>query len=365
MPKKSSSKRPRPKKDEIRFRVDDHNTIMVIMPFVESPTRGQKELDDFFAQLKNHIESSELQHSYRVIRSDDRFNITKAIILDLFESNILICDLSGTKPNPNVMYELGIRLALSDKPVIAIREQNSNNSQIFDVSGFYTYQYDPFNYDELKIFLFEKISRIESGEEIFSSPVRDFLVESGVSLATRNTASFHAISNLYLGILLAAKGYNGNIIEFVARIAPQVGRPPMDCTDIQAVEWWISNVDDLQTIDWSKNRCWPSTNPLIDGFWHCSELRDSLPEAVYLNLYGFMINYHQHYFGVGAGWDIDPVVTTAHYFLDTATVITALEPVKYLLTPEGRRQLKKLSQQALQYLRVSSTWVGERELSPT
>lgn len=150
--------------------------VFVIMPFVKTPTRDQLQLQSFFENnIKNSIEEETFINTYKVWRSGESFNITDEIIKDLFRADIVIADLSGEHPNPNVMYELGVRLSISEKPVILIREKNPKNKKVFDVDGYYTYPYDPLNYTELEKHLVEKIRRLEKGEERFESPIKKVL----------------------------------------------------------------------------------------------------------------------------------------------------------------------------------------------
>ena len=150
--------------------------IFVIMPFVQTPTRDQEQLTSFFEDnIKRPIEEASLDCEYKVWRSGETFNITDEIIKDLFRADIVIADLSGEYPNPNVMYELGVRLTLSDKPVILIREKNPNNKKVFDVDSYYIHPYDPLKYSDLERHLVEKLRRFEKGEEQFESPVKKVL----------------------------------------------------------------------------------------------------------------------------------------------------------------------------------------------
>ena len=86
--------------------------IFVIMPFVKANDRDQASLTKFFTDyIKEPIEGcSKFTHKYKVIRSGDAFSILDKIIADLASADIVICDLSGELSNPNVVYELGIRL---------------------------------------------------------------------------------------------------------------------------------------------------------------------------------------------------------------------------------------------------------------
>jgi hypothetical protein len=61
--------------------------------------------------------------------ADDIGVIQKRIIQNLYDNPIVICDVSGK--NPNVMFELGIRLAF-DKPTIIIKDDKTSYS--FDTS---------------------------------------------------------------------------------------------------------------------------------------------------------------------------------------------------------------------------------------
>ena len=62
----------------------------------------------FEANLVNHAEGIEIIH--------------KRIIQNLYENPIIVCDVSGK--NPNVMFELGLRLAF-DKPTIIIKDDKT------------------------------------------------------------------------------------------------------------------------------------------------------------------------------------------------------------------------------------------------
>ena len=64
-----------------------------------------------------------------VSNADDVGVIQKRIIQNLYDNPIVVCDVSGK--NPNVMFELGIRLAF-DKPTIIIKDDKTTYS--FDTS---------------------------------------------------------------------------------------------------------------------------------------------------------------------------------------------------------------------------------------
>lgn len=65
-----------------------------------------------------------------VSNADDVGIIHKRIIQNLYENPIVVCDVSGK--NPNVMFELGMRLAF-DKPTIIVKDDKTSYS--FDTSA--------------------------------------------------------------------------------------------------------------------------------------------------------------------------------------------------------------------------------------
>jgi chaperonin GroEL len=150
--------------------------VFVIMPFVEGGTRSEIQLTAFFENnIKRSIEGADLRDKYQVHRSGQSFDINAEIIRDLCRADIVIADLSGSDPNPNVMYELGVRLAISERPVILIREQQTDNRRIFDIYGFYTHPYDPYDYRQLERHLIDKLRRWEAGDEPYQNPVRNII----------------------------------------------------------------------------------------------------------------------------------------------------------------------------------------------
>lgn len=160
--------------------------VFVIMPFTDTPTRNTAQLSSFFNNnLKAPIEAApNLANSYFAWRSGEKFDINGQIIRDLVSAEIVIADLSGIEPNPNVMYELGVRLAATHRPVILIREDHPENRRIFDIFGFYTHLYDPLDYPKLERHLLEKLGRYESGEDVSESPVLR-IIGGDVSIQSR------------------------------------------------------------------------------------------------------------------------------------------------------------------------------------
>jgi len=162
-------------------------TVFVIMPFSRTPTRDAADLTEFFqTNLKERIEAeTSFKYRYVVSRSDDTFNITKKIIRDLYTADVVLCDLSGNEANPNVMYELGVRLAISNAPVILFREANKDNRRIFDIDGFYIEEYEVTKYRPLGDYIVRKLKRFEDGRNVPTLLRQQRVGISVVGLASR------------------------------------------------------------------------------------------------------------------------------------------------------------------------------------
>ena len=272
-------------------------TIFVIMPFRKTPQRDEGQLTAYFNEhLKRPIEAGRFKYKYHVRRSDDTFNITKQIILDVQAADIVICDLSGLQSNPNVMYELGMRLSLSNAPVILIREKNSENSRIFDISGFFEHEYDPMNYVPLVAHIRQKLKRLESGEETFESPVLKILESDTPLLAkmSSNRAKQKLIF-LRLGLItmlnflvssihryLRARGIEFNLGKLVSGAIHQIEKRPAE----------------FDKIDFSEFRCRFSSQPMIEAYLADQYLYGIVDFRQYTYFTFMLIDYHIHFFGM-------------------------------------------------------------------
>jgi hypothetical protein len=111
----------------------------VIMPFGE---RDEEHPDGFFAEVLRSLivpATTEAGFTVRSARRQGTDIIQQTIVNDLLQADLVVADL--TEHNPNVMFELGMRMAL-DKPVALIRARGTGG--IFDVDNMLrVYDYDP------------------------------------------------------------------------------------------------------------------------------------------------------------------------------------------------------------------------------
>jgi hypothetical protein len=101
----------------------------IVMPISEIDGCNESHWSDVLEIVTESIESSGFSANL-VSNADDVGIIHKRIIQNLYDNPIVVCDVSGK--NPNVMFELGIRLAF-DKPTIIIKDDKTAYS--FDTSA--------------------------------------------------------------------------------------------------------------------------------------------------------------------------------------------------------------------------------------
>jgi hypothetical protein len=118
-------------------RSNSNLTAFVILPFVERDATHAK---GFFAEVLRSIITPAAQDF--IVKTANRQGsdvIQSTIINDLIEADLVIADL--TEHNPNVLFELGVRMA-QDKPVVLIRAEGTK--PLFDVDNMLrVFEYSP------------------------------------------------------------------------------------------------------------------------------------------------------------------------------------------------------------------------------
>lgn len=100
----------------------------IVMPISEIDGCNELHWKEVYTIVSQSIDKSGFIANL-VSNSDDVGVIQKRIIQNLYDNPIVVCDVSGK--NPNVMFELGLRLAF-DKPTIIIKDDKTQYS--FDTS---------------------------------------------------------------------------------------------------------------------------------------------------------------------------------------------------------------------------------------
>lgn len=100
----------------------------IVMPISSIDGCSEAHWTDVHEILGEAIEGAGFEANL-VSNADDVGIIQKRIIQNLYENPVVVCDVSGK--NPNVMFELGLRLAF-DKPTIIVKDDKTSYS--FDTS---------------------------------------------------------------------------------------------------------------------------------------------------------------------------------------------------------------------------------------
>lgn len=106
----------------------DEQCCGLVMPISSIDGCNEQHWSDVKEIITESVEAAGFKANL-VSYADDVGIIQKRIIQNLYENPIVVCDVSGK--NPNVMFELGMRLAF-DKPTIIIKDDKTSYS--FDTS---------------------------------------------------------------------------------------------------------------------------------------------------------------------------------------------------------------------------------------
>lgn len=162
--------------------------------------------------------SKKYNYEVKIVSESDGANIIQSnIIQGLFSSDIIICDVSNL--NPNVMFELGVRI-MFDKPVVIIK--GSITKFVFDVSSIEHMIYDrSLQYSEIRRFQDNLLHKVECTFEEFKdeknapSYLKAFgFIETAPSLETINAT---AVDQIMAG-LKSLEGRMVNIDNDVTRM---------------------------------------------------------------------------------------------------------------------------------------------------
>lgn len=144
--------------------------VFMIMPFKDA-------FFEVYEMLRREFEN-DFEFSNAADEGNQQ-NILKDIIQPIFEADIIIADL--TDLNPNVLYELGVAHTFNKKTIIIT--QDDLGQLPFDLKQYrakgYTTHFKKFA--ELLEYMKTNLVGAVSGDVVYSNPVKDFLVLSGIS----------------------------------------------------------------------------------------------------------------------------------------------------------------------------------------
>ncbi len=135
---RSASKKTELAADEESRSISDETkriTCGIIMPISSIDSCSEAHWADVREILSDAIEAAGYVPQI-VSDADDVGIIQKRIIQNVYENQLVVCDVSGK--NPNVMFELGMRLAF-DKPTVIVKDDRTSYS--FDTAPIEHLQY--------------------------------------------------------------------------------------------------------------------------------------------------------------------------------------------------------------------------------
>ncbi|WP_219927966.1 hypothetical protein, partial [Aeromonas sp. HMWF015] len=188
-----------------------------------------------------HDALSPLGLNIRMVSHSDEVNvIQKNIIQNLFMDDIIICDVSSR--NPNVMFELGVRLTF-DKPVVLIKDHDTPIS--FDIGNIYHITYPrSLNYAEILVFQKELLDKvIATMEKAKGEGYSPFL--QGFSIPVKNKGSIETKevdSNEYYAIQL------NEINEKLNKVIARAGEGELGHLRGNSTNMWLDVTKNLVTL---------------------------------------------------------------------------------------------------------------------
>ncbi len=122
-------------KEEKTDKISEMPVCGIIMPISSIDGCNKEHWEDVKSIISEAIASAGYEPSL-VSDADDSGIIQKRIVQNIYNNEIVVCDVSGK--NPNVMFELGMRLAF-DKPTIIVIDDKTDYS--FDTAPIEHIQY--------------------------------------------------------------------------------------------------------------------------------------------------------------------------------------------------------------------------------
>jgi hypothetical protein len=220
------------------------------------------------------------------------------------------------------MYELGLRLALTNKPVIMFREEHPDNERIFDISVYHTKEYAVTRYRELEDYIIAKLSKYETGTERFSSPVLDILAtEPSIVRDIQMVKVTGLLGSIHQGLGGLLRGAGGALHYFLKVCGSDLTVPPKADALLGFIQ---KNRGSLQPLDWKTFRFKPSVPPGLHSFLSTLPLGEIAPEWLAKLWNSVFSEYYIRFFGTDLYWRFMEYDSVQNFVGETVVVRASL-----------------------------------------
>lgn len=229
----------------------------IIMPISPTTNHSEKHWSDVQKLLHRSIINAKLS-PINVWNNDLTDRVSERIIGNIFDHDIVVADISDL--NPNVMFELGLRLA-SKKPTVVIA--NSGGTIPFDIRDFHVLQYPgDLNILDMEKFFekFEEIlnAKLSAYKEGKYTPFLGNIVVDVISPQTRETSIDEIILSRFDDLSSRINRIERNVSPSDRSAARSTfwnekSRVFLDIQDVddktlQKIEDYIDSIDNLMSV---------------------------------------------------------------------------------------------------------------------
>ena len=230
----------------------------LIMPI--SGISDSRYTEEHWEKVKNILERAVRNANLepRLVSDSDPTAIIQAkIVNNLYYDDIVVCDVSSK--NPNVMFELGMRLAF-DKPVVIVKDDQTN--YVFDIGPIQHIVYPiSLSFHEIEVFMEKLTNKIKytynnknkRGELSF---LNNFGKLEPQNLTSKNIDASEFISNINIGV--------NNVLMSISRLDKDISNINNHMTKSDKERKLI-----LQKLEENDQR--------IDALYNCKKYSEEIP----------------------------------------------------------------------------------------
>jgi hypothetical protein len=261
------------------------------------------------------------------------------------------------------MYELGVRLAISDSPTILIRENHIDNRALFDIAHLHTFTYDSTDTSLLTRYLVAKITAYEKEAELYKSPVLDAL-SAGAPYFYRAsmTVARRKIDLLYNALyqnftMVVEKTLNSIVLKHPEQKEKLVEDVFTGKGLYHRAKFFVDAIEDkpaMYLYEGSLIRNLALRNSILENYILEYYLHKLLPDSIESKVNACLVEFHQTFHTSGSFDDFDSYMAIHHFTRKTFLVLLIVSHVGVYLSLDSKeyreKQLEKIDICCNQYL---------------